>query len=402
MRKFAIIALITAVLIGLMAGIAWLGGSSSATPTHISHQVARSDVEMAVVAEGQLKPQNLVAVGAQVSGRITELAVKLGDRVEQGDLIAQIDSVQQTNELRTAEAALANLRAQMTERQAVLMLAEVTLERQQNLGLLSAVSRSDIDSASKDVESARAQITALEAQITQAEVAIEIAQTNLDYTRVTAPMAGTVLSVVSQAGQTVNAAQTSPTIVVLGQLDRMDVYTEISEADVGKVQAGQNVRFSLLDDSGRTYEGVLASIAPAPQSIVNDSAIQGGATTDTSSGAIYYIGIIPVANPDGHLRSYMTAQVSIILGAAQDVLTIPSSALGRPNRDGSHQVRVVASDGSVQTRDVMIGLNDKVFVEVIEGLAEGERVVTGDPTAAAAAGSQSGNGRSRMMGPLGG
>src|SRR5690606_36435031 len=140
-------------------------------------------------------------------------------------------------------------------------------------------------------------------------------------TRVTAPIAGTVLAIVSQAGQTVNAVQSSPTIVVLGQLDRMNVHAEISEADIGKVEPGQQVRFTLLDDSGRSYRGVLASIAPAPQSIVNDSALQGGSTTDSASSAIYYTGIIPVENPDGRLRSYMTAQVSIILGAAQDVLT---------------------------------------------------------------------------------
>ncbi|WP_323010314.1 efflux RND transporter periplasmic adaptor subunit [Paracoccus sp. (in: a-proteobacteria)] len=402
MRKPVILVLIAAALVALLAGLTGITQGKTATPTYLSAEVTRGNVETSVMAEGRLKPQNLVAVGAQVSGRITELAVKLGDRVEQGDLIAQIDSVQQTNELRTAKAALANLRAQMAERQAVLALAEKTLERQENLSRSAATSRSVMDGAQQDVDVARAQITALDAQIAQAEVAIEIAQTNLDYTRVTAPIAGTVLAIVSQAGQTVNAVQSSPTIVVLGQLDRMDVHAEISEADIGKVQAGQNVRFSLLDDSGRTYEGVLASIAPAPQSIVNDSAIQGGATTDTSSGAIYYIGIIPVANPDGHLRSYMTAQVSIILGAAQDVLTIPSSALGRPNRDGSHQVRVVAGDGSIQTRDIMIGLNDKVTAEVVDGLTEGERVVTGDQggtgTPAEAGGAR---GRPRMMGPLG-
>lgn len=402
MRKPVILILIAAALVALLAGLTGITQGKTATPTYLSSEVVRGNVETSVMAEGRLKPQNLVAVGAQVSGRITELAVKLGDRVEQGDQIAQIDSVQQTNELRTAKAALANLRAQMAERQAVLALAEKTLERQENLSRSAATSRSVMDGAQQDVDVARAQITALEAQIAQAEVAIEIAQTNLDYTRVTAPMAGTVLAIVSQAGQTVNAVQSSPTIVVLGQLDRMDVHAEISEADIGKVQAGQNVRFSLLDDSGRTYEGVLASIAPAPQSIVNDSAIQGGATTDTSSGAIYYIGIIPVANPDGHLRSYMTAQVSIILGAAQDVLTIPSSALGRPNRDGSHQVRVVVGDGSIQTRDIMIGLNDKVTAEVVDGLTEGERVVTGDQggtgTPAEAGGAR---GRPRMMGPLG-
>ncbi|RDW12009.1 efflux RND transporter periplasmic adaptor subunit [Paracoccus thiocyanatus] len=400
MRKPALLVLIALALAALWAGLAGTTQGQSAAPAHVSAPVTRGDVEMAVMAEGRLKPQNLVAVGAQVSGRITELAVSLGQRVEQGDLIAQIDSVQQANELRTAQAALANLRAQMAERQAVLALAEKTLERSEGLIRSSAAARSTIDSAQQDVAVARAQIAALEAQIAQAEVAIEIAQTDLDYTRVTAPIAGTVLAIVSQAGQTVNAVQSSPTIVVLGQLDRMNVHAEISEADIGKVEPGQQVRFTLLDDSGRSYRGVLDTIAPAPQSIVNDSALQGGTTTDSASSAIYYTGIIPVENPDGRLRSYMTAQVSIILGAAQDVLTIPSSALGPRNPDGSHQVRVVATGGAIQTRDVVIGLNDKVVAEVVSGLDEGERVVTGEAGAAPSpAGARSPR---RMMGPLGG
>lgn len=397
MRKPVALVLIAAALVALLAGLGGLGEGKSAAPAYVSAAVTRSDIEVTVLAEGRVKPSNLVAVGAQVSGRITELAVRLGQRVEQGDLIAQIDSVQQANELRTAEAALANLRAQMAERQAVLALAEKTLERAENLIRSNAAARSTMDSARQDVEIARAQIAALEAQIAQAEVAIEIARTDLDYTRVTAPSAGTVLAIVSQAGQTVNAVQSSPTIVVLGQLDRMEIHAEISEADIGKVRPGQQVRFTLLDDSGRSYRGVLDSIAPAPQSIVNDSAIQGGSTADSSSGAIYYTGIIPVENPDGQLRSYMTAQVSIVLGAAQDVLTIPSSALGRRNPDGSHQVRVLGGAG-IETRDVMVGLNDKVLAEVVSGLKEGERVVTGEQAGAPASAPR---GSRRMMSPLG-
>ncbi|WP_418025211.1 efflux RND transporter periplasmic adaptor subunit (plasmid) [Paracoccus sp. TD-10] len=398
MRKPVALVLIAAALVALLAGLGGLGEGKSAAPAYVSAAVTRSDIEVTVLAEGRVKPSNLVAVGAQVSGRITELAVRLGQRVEQGDLIAQIDSVQQANELRTAEAALANLRAQMAERQAVLALAEKTLERAENLIRSNAAARSTMDSARQDVEIARAQIAALEAQIAQAEVAIEIARTDLDYTRVTAPSAGTVLAIVSQAGQTVNAVQSSPTIVVLGQLDRMEIHAEISEADIGKVRPGQQVRFTLLDDSGRSYRGVLDSIAPAPQSIVNDSAIQGGSTADSSSGAIYYTGIIPVENPDGQLRSYMTAQVSIVLGAAQDVLTIPSSALGRSNPDGSHQVRVLGGAG-IETRDVVVGLNDKVLAEVVSGLKEGERVVTGEQAGAPASAPR---GSRRMMSPLGG
>ena len=396
MRKPVTVALIVAVLLGGVAALRLTG----ITPGSAAAPVARGSVEVSVLAEGRLKPSNLVAVGAQVSGRITALAVKVGDRVGQGDLIAEIDSVTQKNDLRKAEAALANIKAQLVEKRAVLALAEKMLARQQNLIRSAASSRSDFDTAEQDVEVAHAQIAALEAQTAEAEVAIETARANLDYTRITAPSAGTVLAIVNQAGQTVNSAQSSPTIAVLGDLARMNVHAEISEADIGKVKPEQKVRFSLLDDSGRTYQGALESIAPAPQAIVNDSLINPDTTADSDSEAVYYIGIVPVENPDGNLRSYMTAQVSILLGEAQDVLTVPALALGQRNGDGSYKVRVLARDGSVESRNVGIGLNDKVVAEVIAGLNEGEHVVMGEQAVGMSMSGGGGTGGGRgMMGP---
>ncbi|CAM3794514.1 efflux RND transporter periplasmic adaptor subunit [Paracoccus yeei] len=402
MRKPVTVALIVAVLLGGVPALRLTGitPGSAAAPAYLTAPVARGSVEVSVLAEGRLKPSNLVAVGAQVSGRITALAVKVGDRVGQGDLIAEIDSVTQRNDLRKAEAALANIKAQLVEKRAVLALAEKMLARQQNLIRSAASSRSDFDTAEQDVEVAHAQIAALEAQTAEAEVAIETARANLDYTRITAPSAGTVLAIVNQAGQTVNSAQSSPTIAVLGDLARMNVHAEISEADIGKVKPEQKVRFSLLDDSGRTYQGALESIAPAPQAIVNDSLINPDTTADSDSEAVYYIGIVPVENPDGNLRSYMTAQVSILLGEAQDVLTVPALALGQRNGDGSYKVRVLARDGSVESRNVGIGLNDKVVAEVISGLNEGEHVVMGEQAVGMSMSGGGGTGGGRgMMGP---
>lgn len=398
MRKPVLTVLILAAVLAALAAAIWRGEGQANDQSYLTAAVTRGDVEVSVLAEGRLKPSNLVAVGAQASGRITRLAVKLGDRVNKGDLIAEIDSVTQQNQLRTAQAALANLQAQMAEKKSSLALAEKTLARQQNLVRSAASSRSDFDTAEQAVEATRAQISALEAQTTEASVAIETAQASLGYTRITAPSAGTVLAIVNQAGQTVNAVQSSPTIAVLGGLDRMNVHAEISEADIGKVQPGQRVRFTLLDDSGRSYEGALESIAPAPQSIVNDSAVNPDSTADSTSSAVYYIGIIPVDNPDGALRTYMTAQVSILLGEARDVLTLPATALGRQTRDGRYTVRVLAANGQPETREIRIGLNDKVIAEVTEGLAEGDQVILGEQAAGKGSGASDGR-TGRMMGP---
>ena len=199
------------VLVGL-GGWAWLRPSPDEGPALVTAPVATGTVEQSVLATGLLKPTNLVAVGAQVSGRITRLAVALGQGVEAGDLIAEIDSVPRQNALRIAEAALAEVKGELAEQQATLRQQQVILERQRSVAG-SAVTQSQVDIAEADVAVTEARIESLGARIESAEVAVEDARVELGYTRITAPMAGTVLAVVAQQGQTVNAAQTTPTIV---------------------------------------------------------------------------------------------------------------------------------------------------------------------------------------------
>lgn len=349
-------------------------------PSLLTSAVSRGDVEESVLATGTLKPVRLVAVGAQVSGRIVALKVGLGQSVKAGDLVAEIDSVTQDNALKTSQAALANVKAQRLEKQAQLALDEQTLVRQQQMIEKRAVSQADYDSAAAAAAVTRAQIEALDALIAQGEVAIETAKANIGYTRITAPIDGTVLAIVSQEGQTVNATQSTPTIVILGQLDTMTVRAEISEADVVKVRPGQPVWFTIIGEPDRRYDAVLASIEPAPESIRNDTSISTSTTSTSStssSEAIYYNGIFDVPNADGRLRTYMTAQVHIVLGSATDVLVVPAAALGPGDADGRHAVRVLGEDGQVSERRIDIGLNDKVTAEVRDGLAEGDIVVTG-------------------------
>ncbi|WP_257169398.1 efflux RND transporter periplasmic adaptor subunit [Bradyrhizobium sp. SRS-191] len=350
--------------------------------------VTVGDIEQTVLATGTLKPVKLVAVGAQASGRLVTLNVTLGQKVRAGDLIAEIDSLTQQNTLRTNEAALRNVRAQRDEKQATLALAEANLARQQTTLAQKASSRADYDNAEATVKQTQAQIAQLEAQIIEAEVAIETARVNLGYTRITAPIDGTVLSIATPQGQTVNAVQSAPTIVVLGQVETMTVRVEISEADVVRVRPGQNIYFTILGDPDRRYTATLGTIEPAPESVKTDSSFSSTTTTSSSSSstsssssstAIYYNGVFDVANPDGRLMTYMTAEVHILLGEARNVLTIPSSALGNPNADGSYSVRVLDGSGKLEKRSVRVGLNNKIRAEVQSGLREGERVVTSSP-----------------------
>ncbi|WP_216332343.1 efflux RND transporter periplasmic adaptor subunit [Rhizobium sp. X9] len=375
----------------LAAGGYWLSSqyTRAAAPAYITSQVTRGDIEQTVLATGTLKPVRLVAVGAQASGRITAVKVALGDTVKAGDLVAEIDSVTQTNSLRTAQAALANVNAQRVEKQATLVLNRQSLARQQEMVSKNAASRADFESATAALAVTEAQIKAIDAQIEEAQVAVETAEANLGYTKITAPIEGTVLSIVSQEGQTVNATQSAPTIVILGQLDRMTVRTEISEADVTRVKPDLPVYFTVLGEPQQRYDAKLASIEPAPESVRSDSSFSSStSSTSTSSSsstssseAIYYNGVFEVPNPKGKLRTYMTAEVHILLGEAKDVLTVPAAALGNMDGNGDYSVRVVAADSGISERKVKVGLNNKVTAEILSGLAENERVVTGELSA---------------------
>jgi macrolide-specific efflux system membrane fusion protein len=374
---------------GIIAGgVSFAISSSSSDAKVITTPVSRSDIESSVLATGSLKPSRLVAVGSQASGRIVSLKVAVGDTVKTRDLIAEIDSTTQDNALRTAQASLANVEAQRAERVAEMENATLTLERQQAIYQKQAGSKADLQSAEAEVKVVAAQIQSLDAQITAAKVAVETAQADVGYTRISAPMDGTVLAIVNQEGRTVNATQSAPTIVVLGDLSKMTVRAEISEADITKVSAGQKVRFNVIGDRTKTYDATLTAIEPAPESIIDDSSVatsssgSSSSSSSTSSSAIYYIGVFDVENGDGHFRTYMSAEVSIILGSAKNVLTIPSSALPETAATGSSQVRV-EKDGVVETRKVEIGLNNKITAEVISGLSEGERVVIGEASATA-------------------
>lgn len=403
MRKPTKHRLILLILIAATLGAGFYfykGGLSSDTeaPTYLTARVSKGDVQETVLATGILKPRKLVAVGAQVSGRITTLHVDLGQEVEAGDLVAEIDSVTQENQLRTAKASLENSRAQLAEQEANLTLARSTLKRQETLVAQQATAQAELEAAEADVKTVEAQIAALNAAIVEAEVAVETAEANLAYTRITTPISGTVLAVVSQEGQTVNASQSAPTIVIIGQLDVMTVRAEISEADIVNVEPGQEVTFSIIGDPARTYTSSLESIEPAPESITSDSSITSSSSSSSgssSTSAIYYNGIFHVPNSDGRLRTYMTAQVEIVLGKAEDVLTVPAAALKSGPDAGTYTVQVVGPSGAVETRPVEVGLNDKVTAEIRSGLEEGETVIIGQRSGSFADGSSSRRG-SRM------
>ncbi len=331
-------------------------------------------VEETVLANGELEPARIVSVGAQVSGQLKTLHVALGQKIRKGDLIAEIDPTAQQNALRIAEAALANVKAQRKARGFELVRTEKAYHRQKNMVRQHAASLADLETAEAAFKVLSADIEALDAQIVKAKVEVENAKANLGYTKVAAPMDGVVVAVVTKAGQTLNSNLAVPTIIVLAELDVMQVKVRISEADITRVKPGQTVRFTIIGESDLPTVGRLDQIAPAPTSIVTESAMASSAKEKTAQ-AVYFDGIFSTPNPDGRLRPMMTALVKIVVGRAVDVPLVPWAALGKRDQNGRYRIKVRSRSGKISERLVRIGLTDRIKAQVIDGLQIGEEVV---------------------------
>jgi len=394
--------LVSAILVVAIAGfIAYKILTPPPPPSYLTATATVADIQDAVLASGTVKAYKQVSVGAQASGQIKSLKVALGDQVKKGQLVAEIDALTQENSLRTQEYNLQNLQAQLRSKQATLKQAQLAYERQKLMLSGDASSRESFESAEATLSTTRADIEALQAQISAGRIAVDNARVTLGYTRITSPIDGQVVAIVAQEGQTVNAAQSTPTIIKVARMDTVTVKAQISEADVVRVKPSQQVYFTILGDPDHRYDTTLRAIEPAPDSILQDDTSTTSTSTSSSSSssstAIYYNGLLDVPNKDGKLRISMTTQVNIVLSGAKDALVVPSTALGDKQPDGSYFVRVLDAQGHAQPRKVKIGINTNARVQITEGLKAGERVVTGTATPGTADSSSEHHGPPPMM-----
>jgi membrane fusion protein, macrolide-specific efflux system len=359
---------------------------------YVLARVTRGDVESTVLATGALQAIRQVDVGTRATGQLTSLKVAIGDHVQAGDLLAEIDPVLSENELLAAQAKLADLEAQKWARSANLRKSRFELERQRGLIKIGGTSRRELESADAQTHADEAAIAALDAQIAQAKSGIDIARANLSYTKIKAPIDGEVVAVLTQEGQTVVAAQIVPIILKLARLDEMTVKTQIAEADVINVKVGQSASFTVMGDPDTRHSGVLRAVEPAPQNFSDPVGAAAGAQSTTppngTNAAVFYNALFNVPNLERALRIGMTAQVSITLGVAKGALTIPAASLREQDAEGRYAVRVLRKDGDVEKRMVRVGVNNRVRVEVLDGLEEGESIVSAEarPTDAGAPG----------------
>ncbi|MDQ0041156.1 macrolide transporter subunit MacA [Variovorax boronicumulans] len=350
----------------VLAAVAFFWLSPAKKTEYLTATVQRTDLENAVLATGVLQALRQVEVGAQVSGQLKSLKVVLGQTVKKGDWLAEIDPVISQNTLAQEQAKLENLQAQKLAKEVRIKQAELTWARQREMLAQDAAPRQDMESADAELRALRADGVSLEAQIRQQKLAMASAQTNLSYTRIVAPIDGDVVSISTLEGQTVVAAFQVPTLMKLADLSTMTVKAQVSEADVVRVKAGLPVYFTILGDPDKRYHGTLRAVQPSPEKINN---------------AVFFNALFDVPNPDRTLRVDMTAQVTILLGEAKQALTVPLTALGARDKDGRQEVRVLKPDHTVEKRQVRVGISNNFQAQVLEGLKEGDTVITGDASA---------------------
>ena len=346
----------------LVAGVGALGyywAFGKAKVLYATAPVERGDVESTVVAAGVLQPINYVDVGAQTSGKLKSLKVKRGDQVVENQLLAEIDPVLADTALASADATLENMTSQRAVKQAQLVLAKVQRTRNDKLFSDGVISANDRDVTRAAYDAAFADAASLSAQMKQATAAIDTAKANIDYTRITAPMAGEVVSISILEGQTLNANQQAPNILRIADLSTVTVWAQVSEADIVRVKIDQDVYFTILGEP-RRWNGKIRQILPTPELINN---------------VVFYDVLFDIPNPERVLKIQMTAQVFIVLAQAKNVLLVPAAAIGNAGEGSEITVQVLKADGSVELRTIKIGIKSEISAEVTSGLQEKEQVV---------------------------
>jgi macrolide-specific efflux system membrane fusion protein len=384
LKRVALILAVCAVLAGgsYYAWRTWFASTDSSN-TVLTSVVVRRDIEDTVTATGTLQPKDYVDVGTQVSGQLKKLLVDIGATVKKGQLLAEIDLTVYQSKVDADHAQLLNQQAQIADKQAQLELARLQFIRQQNMAKDNATTKDALQIAEATQQSALAQLNSIKAQRQQTESTLHGDEANLGYTRIYAPMAGTVVSQAAKQGQTLNANQQAPIIMRIADLSTMTVEAQVSEADVPKLHVGMDVYFTTLGGNNRRFYGRLRQIPPTP-TVVNN--------------VVLYDALFDVPNPERTLMTQMTAQVFFVLSSAKNAVQVPLTSLHaavnqtkderkthngigadpRSQFAGGHaHVSVIGIDGKSTEREVKVGVMNRVSAQITAGLEPGEKVVIG-------------------------
>ena len=345
----------------------------------ITKKAKKGSFSKKVDATGEIFATELIDVGAQVSGQIKKLYVKLGDQVKKGDMIASIDSSTQQNSIDNKEAQLAIYKAQLESAKVALNIAKTQFDRENALFSKNATSKQEFESAKNTFSANSAKIKELEAQIKQTNIELSTAKINLGYTKITAPRDGTVISVQVEEGQTVNANQTTPTIVNIADLSHVKMKMQIAEGDITKIKVGTPVEYSILSEPTKKFQTTVSSIDPGLTTLSDgsygssSSSKSSYSSSSSSSSAVYYYAQSIVDNKDGILRIGMTTQNELLIANVEGAIIAPSIGI---KKDENGTFVYVLKDGKPVKTAVKTGIKDNLDTQIISGINEGDEIIT--------------------------
>ena len=345
----------------------------------ITKKAKKGSFSKKVDATGEIFATELIDVGAQVSGQIKKLYVKLGDQVKKGDMIASIDSSTQQNSIDNKEAQLAIYKAQLESAKVALNIAKTQFDRENALFAKNATSKQEFESAKNTFSANSAKIKELEAQIKQTNIELSTAKINLGYTKITAPRDGTVVSVQVEEGQTVNANQTTPTIVNIADLSHVKMKMQIAEGDITKIKVGTPVEYSILSEPTKKFQTTVSSIDPGLTTLSDGSYGSSSSnkssysSSSSSSSAVYYYAQSIVDNKDGILRIGMTTQNELLIANVEDAIIVPSIGI---KKDENGTFVYVLKDGKPVKTAVKTGIKDNLDTQIISGINDGDEIIT--------------------------
>lgn len=364
-----------ALIFALLAGIYYGYGIYDKKPKeeYIISKAIKKDLVKTIDSNGEIHATELIDVGAQVSGQIKKLYVKLGDLVKQGDIIAQIDSATQQNSVNTKLAQLQTYEAKSQSAKIALEISKNKFKRASELFKKNAISKEVYEDAKNTLAINEANLKEFNSLIAQTKIQLNTAQIDLGYTLIKAPKAGVVVSVRVEEGQTVNSNQTTPTIVNIADLNHLQLKMEIAEGDITKVKTGQSVEFSIFSEPNKKFKTTISSIDPALTTLSDGKYTSTTTSSSSSSNAVYYYAKADIENIDGIFRIGMTTQNKIVLEVAKDAIIAPIIAL--KNENGKNVVYVL-QNGKPEKREIVIGLVDSLRFQILSGVEEGENIIT--------------------------
>ncbi len=340
-----------------MAGFGKNSNAEQAAPA--TAVASAEDIQQVVRAAGVVQPLKKVDVGAQVSGQVRTLFVKLGQEVKVGDRLVSLDADLAASDVVQGEAALEQQRAAVRVRTLELEAAQTEFGRQTKLNEVGMTPRQDFDRAKQAVERIQADIEGVRASERRLKADLERRRLALRYTEIRSPIDGQVVNLPIQEGQTVLSMQMAPLLMTLANLSKVTVKARVPEADISAVRVGNHATFTAMGVQ-KAYQGQVSSVQPMPEKV---------------GGALYYVVSIDVDNEDRALLSEMTVSVQIEVSEAKGVLAVPVAALGSKTLDGKYEMDVLEPGGKVAQKLVRVGVTNGAKVQVLDGINVGDRVV---------------------------